>query len=100
MDFLGWELTSRGKRRLGTPDRYTAQLAIRAEEAPPLNAFVRAIMPDGQETAIPINPRGSLGETRGGAPPRVPGTQEFIFDPAQIETGEEEDVPAPVQDDH
>ena len=100
VDFLGWELQSRGKRRLGTPDRYTAQLSIHAEGDPPLNAFVRAIMPDGQETAIPINPRGSFGEMRGGAAPLVPGTPEFTFDPAQIEADEPEDAPVPAPDEH
>lgn len=100
VDFLGWELKSRGELRLGTPDQYTAQLAIIAEGDPPLNAFVRAVMPDGQETAISINPRGSLGETRGSTPPRVPGTPEFTFDPAQVGAGEPESAPAPAPDDH
>ena len=100
VEFHGWQLESRGKKRLGTPDRYKGGFAMHAVDVPPLNGFAVASMPDGQQTSIPINPQGSLGEMRGGPPAHVPGTPEFEFNPEPLKPSGPEQTPAPVPDDH
>ena len=99
VDFHGWELQSRGKKRLGTPDRYAADMSIHAVDTPPLDGFVSAVMPDGQRTSIPINPRGSLGETRDGPSAHIPGTPEFEFNPDPVQPSAPEVAPEPAPDD-
>jgi len=99
IEFHGWQLEASGKKRLGTPDRYSGEFSIHASDMPPLNSYVSAVMPDGQRTSIPINPRGSLGETRGGPPAHIPGTPEFEFNPEPLQSSEPAPTPEPVPDD-
>ncbi len=100
IDFAGWELQSRGSRRLGTPDRYMGLLEIHAVDTPPINGLIQATMPDARTTRIPVNPPGSLGEMRTGEPMFLPDETNIEFNPEQVGDSEPGDQPEQAPGDH